>query len=303
MSLRLALLGVVCLTATGAHAEGRGGAPLESTKQELKTLQADEAARGNGIVTGKLSDGLPQLSAPLPGAVPLEIASPLQMEKELKQRKEARKNWLIDGVDKLEKEARNNGRGKNEAKDSLGEETDNATDPATSDYGLTSSNEQNQQTGAKHEMRHTDSVRSDPLAPFLQGWLADSPGRDKFLDEFVKKTDGSGGPIAASEGRRLPDQGQLGIRGEVSGSARTAGMPTTVQPNPYLQGAGIPALADLGSNRSAAATANTAQAASGGAPPAAAWSGPTTTGRPPEKKLPLLGPSDAQKYFPQQKKF
>lgn len=269
MSLRLALLGFVWLTATGARAEERGGAPLESTKQELKTLQADEAARGNGTATSKLTDGLPQLSSPLPGAVPLEIASPRQMEKELKQRKEARKNWLIDGVDKLEKEARSNGREKNEAKD---------------------------------EVRRADSVRSDPLAPFLQGWLVDSPGRDKFLDEFVKKTDGSVGPIAASEGRRLPDQGLFGVRGEVSSSARNAGLPT-VRPNPYLLGSDLPSLSDLGASRSAAATANPALAASGGAPPAAAWSDPTTNGRLREKKLPLLGPTDAQKYFPQQKKF
>ena len=302
MSLRLALLGFVWLTATGARAEERGGAPLESTKQELKTLQADEAARGNGTATGKLTDGLPQLSSPLPGAVPLEITSPRQMEKELKQRKEARKNWLIDGVDKLEKEARSNGREKNEAKDSVSEEMNNATDQTTSDYELLPPYEQNQQTRAKDEVRRADSVRSDPLAPFLQGWLVDSPGRDKFLDEFVKKTDGSVGPIAASEGRRLPDQGLFGVRGEVSSSARNAGLPT-VRPNPYLLGSDLPSLSDLGASRSAAATANPALAASGGAPPAAAWSDPTTNGRLREKKLPLLGPTDAQKYFPQQKKF
>lgn len=302
MSLRLALLGFVWLTVASARAEERGGAPLESTKQELKTLQADEAARGNSAATGKLTDGLPHLSSPQPGTAPLEIAAPLQMEKELKQRKETQKNWLIDGVDKLEKESRRYGRVKNEAKDPFSKETNNATDRAASDYGLRPTNEQNKQTGARNDVRHSDVARNDPLAPFLQGWLADSPVRDKFLDEFVKKTDGNAGSIAASEGRRLPDQRQLGVRGEVSGSARNAGMPT-VQPNPYLQGSGLPSLSALGANRPTAATANAALAASSGAPPAAAWSGPTTAGRLPEKKLPLLGPTDAQKYFPQQKKF
>jgi hypothetical protein len=296
MKRAAAILGIVFLAGT-AGAEDRSGGPLEGTKQELKSLQADQAAAKNGVAAGKLSDGLPQLQAPVPGAVPLELTAPDKLEQDLKKRKAAQKNWLLDGVGRLERESRAKARGKNDAGDSSSDADEQAGDRSDPDYLLKLYSEQ---TRGKANQNQAGALRggassSDPMAPFLQNWLADSPVRGKFFDDFVKKSDSGDSQGTVAGGLSGNGTASAGFSGELPGMTRVF-VATKPAANPYLQAPAMPALQERSSATGSASTPSWT-------PALPAPRDPILPVRPDDKKPQELAPLDNQKYFPQQKKF
>ena len=301
MHLRPATLALLLLAAATVGAEEQGGAPLEASKQALKALQADQTAKTGAATTGKLSDGLPQLQTPVPGATPLDFA-PLQQsraDKELKKRKDGQKNWLLDGVDKLSREPKAKGRLAGNDKNAITIDDEENPDSSDPDYLLKLYAGQKKEADAKTVARQASPSRSDPIAPFLQGWLGSSPARGKFFDEFVRNSGAAADP--SSPVGPADTGGSQFMSNFVAVDGNRAVAPVTTQPNPYLQGLDSPARSEAGRNSQSFPSFLTLGAPVH--PPSAAAIDPFLAARPVDKKLPLLAPSENEKYFPQLKKF
>ncbi len=301
MSLRAGMLGVVVLAALAARA-GEQGAPLEKSKEDLKALQKDQGApRGAGAL-GELREAMPAIQSPVTASLPTEANPRQNSEAELKKKKEAQKNWLLEGMDKLDKNPRTKGAAKGDLTATEGEH--GQADPNEPASLLNLYSEQQKNDEARDAAKQSKAVHTDPLAPFLQGWLADSPVRGKFFDEYVRKPDGltvPGGTAAAAgpentSGPGLPDAaaGGLGSRNGPAGAP-------TVQANPYLQGFDSNMLQDAGSGNRQSAAIPMLQSA--GIPPPGNVAEPVPALRPSDKKQPLPAVPDDKKYFPQLKKF
>lgn len=302
MRRRPVTLILLLLAASAAGAEGQGGAPLESSKQALKTLQSDQSANDRAAAAGKLTDGLPRLETPVPGAVAREISPPDDARrKEMDLKNNRQKNWLLDGVDKLGRDAKSRKQTGKRDRASPTDEEEEALDSSDPDYVLRLYADQKRQAEGKSATRQTVGARNDPIAPFLQDWLGNSPVREKFFDEFVRKTN-TGGPTVSSAG--LAGTGQRQDWGGTVTVENSRGAPASApQPNPYLAGLESPSAPDPESDRlNASLTAPTASGDPVVAPTAPAGA-PIPAARPAVKKPPLLAPSDNEKYFPQQKKF
>ncbi len=296
MSLRAGMLGLVLLGVLGARAD-EPGAPLENSKQELKALQKDQTVHGAEAPVGKLRDAMPRLQMPDSGTLPVELSAPQKSESGQKKKMDARKNWLLDGMDKLEKNPKAKDRN---ARDKLTESKDEQADLNDPDYLLKLYSEQKKESDAKADAKQSTANRNDPLTPFLQGWLSDSPVRGKFFDEYIKKPDmgagvsGATAPALQESGATASftglDPGGPGLRHEQGGTA-------PVQSNPYLQGLDMSALHDT------AARDRQSVVPAGANPPPVSLADPGPPARQPEKKLQLPALSDDNKYFPQLKKF
>ena len=304
MRLRRATLGLLLLAATAARAaEQGGGGPLEASKQALQKLQADQATKPDANITGnKPPDGLPQAQVPPPAAMP-DSGNRRTNEKDLKRKKDGQANWLLDGVEKLGRDTKDrNPRGRDNRGELPGDE---AVEPDSSDpdYLLKLYARQKKESAEKNEARQSPKARTDPIAPFLQEWLGNSPVRGKFFDEYVTKSHaGSGAGSPAGPTDRVSGQSLLDHpvrleerRGTGSGA---------LQPNPYL--AGIDAFRPPTESNSSRISQPPPAPATFGGPTGSSHlpvAEPVQTARPAEKKPPLLAPSDNEKYFPQQKKF
>jgi hypothetical protein len=299
MSLRVRILGLVWLAAVTARAEEQGEAPLEGSRQELKRLQADQAAKSSAAVAGNVTEGLPQILTPVPGAVQLEMPSLKKAEKERRKKMEEQKNWLLDGVDLLGKSPKVRGREPDQAAEAFTDKGKKESDSSDPNHMLKLYAEQKKTSEAKSDQLKLTAPRVDPLAPFLQGWLETSPVRGKFFDDFVRRPDAAGG--VPGPGPAEHSMTQVMGSGDVAGSARAA--PATVQPNPYLQGLDTLALQDLGTSRNQAATVSTVFSNPAPVQPTGGLGDPIPAGHPVEKKPLVLMPSDDKKYFPQLKKF
>jgi len=165
--------------------------------------------------------------------------------------------------------------------------------------------EQEKSTGSKSDMKQAGTLRNDPLKPFLQGWLADSPNRGKFFDEPARKPDVAVGYSGPGSGTPL-DNGRAPVLNgiDLGGSGlKTERGPVAAQPNPYLQGLDMSVLQDANPGRTFAPAAVPAfQPASTPASSGPVSSAPATI-RPADKKPPQSALEDDKKYFPQLKKF
>lgn len=299
----LPILGLVCLAAVRGGAEEPAGAPLEGTRQELKKLQTDQPNRSSSAAPGGLTDGLPQIQTPVPGAVLLEMPAADKAEKDRKKKAEARKNWLLDGVDKLGKSngIGNQGREGPATGEAVPDDGTDQLDSSDPDYILKVYTQQKKAAGAKADQQKSTTPRGDPFAPFLQGWLETSPARGKFFDEFVRKPDAPGGMPATAPSANGHGFNPGSGGGDMADSTRS--VPVAAQSNPYLQGLGAPSLPD--SRVGFSLPTATSNAPTGPAPrqSAASTLEPIPASRPAEKRPPLLAPSDDKKYFPQLRKF
>ena len=301
MSLRAGTLGLLACAALAAGAE-EPGAPLEKSQRELKTLQRDQATRNSEAGAGKLGDGLPRIQAPVPGALPPNLPAPDRTEADLKKQKDARKNWLADGVKKLEKQqarAKNHDAPGDKGR-AFGDGENRPRDSSDPDYVLKLYGEQQQEAEAKAEGKHRGAARTDPFAPFLQGWLGGSPVRGKFFDEFVRRPDAGGAP-GGSAAAPLNGGNQDFTSIAPLGSVRE----TTVAalPNPYLQGLDLPSLPDVKTGRNLPATTAEAWSKPVDLPATAAAPALPPAARQADPKLALPPLADDKKYFPQLKKF
>jgi len=296
-----AMLGALVLAGGAAGADDPGKAPLEGSKQELRALQADQTAQNSGAQGSKLTDGLPRLDSPLPGAAATDSVTPVKMEKEAKKHKDAQKNWLLDGVNRLEKSGQAGAHRKDSRRDDINQEGDETTDDDKDETLLTLYEREGRTADAKAENSHPVPVRNDPLAPFLQGWLADSPVRGKFFDDFTGRPDRNG--VAAAPGFQPGGPTQPVRDGE---ALETAPFTSSSPPhsNPYLQAEAVGFSRDSGTAAGPGQlSAQPAGSVTLGPPPADTSKDPAPATRPTAGIPPLLAPTDAQKYFPQQKKF
>ena len=289
-------LGAVLLAARAAEPVG---APLADSKRELKALQAEQATKANP--SGKIMGNVPDVGAPTPGEMPIDLTSSIKTEKELKKKTDARKNWLLDGMDQLGQ----NSKGTNKDTRDTGE-VKNAADeekPAEGDTLLKLYSEQKKKDEARTEARTAAVARNDPFAPFLQGWLANSPAIGKPFEGSGRKPDAVGGTVAAPG----PASGAINFSQSAGGPSDLGGtrgqpMPVNPQPNPYLETPVGPALTDFSAIRNQGSAANIGTSTAVPLPNPALGE-PAPASRTAEKKPQFLRPSDNDKYFPQQKKF
>ncbi|MBL9216446.1 MAG: hypothetical protein JNG83_13295 [Opitutaceae bacterium] len=290
------------LLAAAALAAAEPPAPLEQTRQELKALRRDQATGRTETEQRRITDGLPQFDAPLPGAVAPPKPRTEREDNELKERRrrEAQRNWLVNGVNRLDKESA--GGARRGAPDPAKAAADEPEEEERPESLIELYEEKRREEGARQPNRPTTRSASDPLAPFLQDWMGTSPVRGKFFDEFVRKPESTraASSVAAPE-----------VRSDAPGLARDAfagssapGGREPAAPNPYLQDLNpAPALPAAPPTWPAALPADAGAARSG-----PAWSPPPREDirrnePPPERRPPPSAQSENQKYFPQAKKF
>jgi hypothetical protein len=299
---RLFGIGCAMIAVSGLTAANSG--PLEATKQELRKLDREQRPNEGPSATEGLRPNLPAIQAPGPDALPtMQPADPDKVEKERKRRKDAQKNWLVNGVEQLEKsEIEKESAGRATAVEfeveSTGTETDD--DPQ---YLLKIYDERKKGEAArKAEKTAQRTPRSDPLAPFLQDWLGSSPVRGQFFDRFVRNDPTTPGGEGTSSGitPALTNRDPLAVnlpaeRGLSESEPRT---------NPYLVPPTAPALSEPRWNHDL--TLNPIDPVLNVTPPGQSSITPAVAPvdiRPPERKPPPPPLADERKYFPQLKKF
>ncbi len=299
------LAGLLLLAAgVACGAEGPGGT-LDATKQELQQLQSDQKNKA-GQTTDKLRLDNTGIDLQLRDANSPQawLSDKLKQERKLKEEKAAAgKNWLVEGVDKLEKENAQSKTATPANKTDAGDQNPTqAIDQSDPQYLLKLFDEQKKTTDTKSaSAKSSVPAAPDPFAPFLQGWLASSPARGQFFDQLTRKPDAGiagGAPIVPS------DYGSPGPA-TVGGAVALHDAAATEKANPYLAELNTPILTKemLGEAASTPAL---------GAPlpaPEATKSGPAVIPLEPapeareRPKAPLPGLVDEKKYFPQLKRF
>jgi hypothetical protein len=303
--LRRALFASVLLAAMAQGTEG--GAPLETSRQELRKLQGGQKAGEAPSAKEGLRPSLPSLVTPGQESLPPpELLSPEKLEKErkLQKEREARKNWLVNGVQQLEKT--------DKAKEGLSQsetqllpaasaaKTEEGRDPH---YLLKLYDEQKKiETERQGDAKVQRAPAADPLAPFLQGWLGNSPARGQFFDEFSRKTEtGPVGP-APVVGPATPSGTHAAT--PTLGLAGPDKAPAAAAPNPYLT-----ELAPIRSSQPAPSALTSTGAFNPAAnnpvfsPPVVVAPPPPAEVRQPERKAPQPPSADDKKYFPQLNRF
>ncbi|MSU45969.1 MAG: hypothetical protein EXS42_02280 [Lacunisphaera sp.] len=301
MTWRAGTVGLFLL-AVGAAGAAEPAAPLANSAQELKTLQRDQTTKNSGVANGKLSESLPQMQGPTPGAPLLELARQPKSDAELKElkRKAAQKNWLIDGVDQLGKNSAAKSRGTRDTKETgiAGEEE--KLDSSDPEYILKLYSELQKEVEAKAGAKQAATPQADPFAPFLQGWLGSSPARGKFFDESIRRPDASLGTTTPGG---LTVSGNNRVFSPVEVAVSTWGAVVEAQPNPYLSGLDLPSLPEAGGSRTAAALNLGPVTKSLDSKPADLPGGTQPAVRAAEKKPLPSALAEDNKYFPQLKKF
>jgi len=281
-----------------------GDAPLSDTKRQLQALQRDAAAQKTETPTGLRLD-LPTVNAP--GLTDLNLTKPeKEDDKDAQKRNARRKNWLLDGYDKLD--ARKNGTSDTRDKKDgeMGEE--DKLDPKDPDYFLHVYEKQRAESDAKQRefananMQKADTKlagSTDPFAPFMKEWLANSPVRDAIRDSSNSANLSSTGEPAAAAAS-VPSDSHPAVN---SGGASDSLRPNAN--NPFLQSLGL------------SASDSAAKAAEFRAPVvepvlknafenrSAPTPDPTLSRERPrdEVRNAVPPPPDDKKYFPQLKKF
>jgi len=297
------LLGLAGLAAaTGACAGEPAAAPLEGTKQELRKLQADQSANPDTGATSKLIGAMPRMQTPVPGTMPMEqLATREKTERERQKKAEAQKNWLRDGVDQLGKTTDGKRPDKTATDSAAATDDRDRPDPSDPNYLLKVYTEQKNADETRIGREKAAAPRADPFAPFLQGWLENSPVRGRFFDDFVRKPDAVDGTQVTAASSATVSAGPAVGALETPGTSHRAS--ATAQPNPYLQGLDLGSLPDLGNSRGPSAATAGAPPSPVPVPAAAGMLDPIPAGRVEEKKPLLPPPSDDKKYFPQLRKF
>jgi hypothetical protein len=298
--------------AVGARTE-EATAPLAGSKQQLQQLQKDQGAAKSGAAGSDLKGALPELNASLQGreALPPVSLDPSQVSKEQARKREAKKNWLVNGYDKLDPKlaggkggerlvGSNTDANDKDDEEKAGESTDLIQLYEKQGKANASAGAKDKPADAKVEALTT----SNPLAPFLQGWLAKTPGSDPTMTSLLK-SDGSNGASA----------GATQAPGTVAGPAMTPASNTISGPeqvpaqaeNPYLLNLTAPVmpLNPPGASPSFPVAPPDAMGNPAAARPGA--NSPSDVIVPPVKpdlrKPPPSQAEDDKKYFPQLKRF
>ncbi len=299
--------------AAGLSAADEPGAPLAESKRELQQLQKDQAAQKSGAGQSDLKGALPKLNAPTPGGSALNLPfAPPQMSNESdgQKKKDAAKNWLLDGMDRLERKsgkltpgtAKKSGFDEEEAEDGL------AASPAGPSSLLQIYAKQGKTDGTT---KQNSPTVADPLAPFLQHWLAGSPVRGPVLDALARREP------ANSPGSYLK-LGVPGFEAPTGPSSSGPGDPLDSSPasatvnsrgleNPYLQTLALAAPASTPAGGGPVAAPVRAAASSPVIAPSQTAPAVAPDNRASSKPSPFTPPpskaDEDKKYFPQLKRF
>lgn len=283
------------------------GAPLESTRQELRKLQGGQATKSGPSATEGLRPSMPVIQTPGQEVQPImQLTEREKLEKERKLRNETRKNWLVDGVQQLEKSEKGNEPAAPVPVEQPVEEDgrDGQTAPdADPQYLLKLYDEQKKTEEARAaEVKAQRPPRADPLAPFLQGWLGNSPVRGQFFDEFVRRPDAQ---PAGTQPMAMPAGNQRQEWKSTSAPA-ASGPAVEPKPNPYLAELSLPPRQEPPASGLPGLTSPLNSSLNPGLP----QSQPLTPAaelpadvRPPDRKAPPPPLADDKKYFPQLKRF
>lgn len=295
-ALALALL-------TGASAAGpEGNAPLAESQKELRKLQAEGGAAATSTTgaTDGLKASLPTFQAPADNAPALQRLSPEQLQRETKQRSDAQKNWLLNGMKKLSRESDAPERGTDEQEDAMQLDT---SDPGYL-IKLYEKQKKAAQTKAMTETKGAHSTtKSDPFAPFLQGWLATSPVKDQLLADPQRTLAGGLNVASAVLSGEPTNTAPVASTGGPGHDATALG----TKPNPYLLDLGAPPdSASPGGHSSVPTTSGLAPAVPPGTPSSPSVV-PTLQSAPEPARADRRPPppplAEEKKYFPQLNKF
>lgn len=304
MTMRTGFLGFLLLVSVAIGAEEPAGAPLANTKQELQTLRKEQAAKAGEINGGKLPGSGLQIQAPNAESVPFDYSKKEKKDRAQQEKNARQKNWLVDGVNELEKSDKRKDGSKQPIESEpvmLDGGKEPKPEPSDPDYLLKVYNEQKKESEAKADLKVQGGARNDPIAPFLQGWLSSSPAQGKFSDEFAHKSGGEAATSVATGPASVTYQSSPYSGVEAGAGGRTI---SGQQANPYLQDPDQPRLLqDLGNGRSSVPMDAGSFAKPADLPATTRLADPLPEYRATEKK-PLLPPqAEDKKYFPQLKKF
>ncbi len=297
------------LIAAGAVAAD-SGAPLESSKQELRKLKDSSKTGQEPDMKEGVKAGVPSLQ--IPGQTDAPAALLLNPEKLEKQRKaenerEERRNWLVNGVKRLEaSEGRKDAdRGRPEAESTAVAQEGEKAGLDDSQSLLRLYEEQKKlESSRQAETKPARQPAADPLAPLLHGGLGNSPSRGPSFDEFVHTGGAGAGPVPSGAGQAasvIPSGTSAAGSPSAAGSA-----PVTPASNPYL------AAQDSTKAGSAPLLPSLTQppvfqpATTLVTPPMPLPNNPTSAQpemRPPERKSSLPPQTEEKKYFPQLNRF
>lgn len=302
-------LGVIWLGSMAgfAFAEEPSPAPLSAAGAEIRQLEKDqrrtEAAKGNAKVE---AGSVPKLNIdPAQDSPEAWLAEQKKKEREEQRRgtpkREKQDNWLVDGVESL-KQGDPSPQAPAAAKASSTSDASSASskaDQSDPNYLLKLFAEQKKDSATEKSSAKPERG-PDPFAPFLQGWLGNSPVRGQFFDQFATgNTSSAGGSATAPSGS-----------GPAGSSLSNANPLADLKPaakersaNPYLETAPVLSLALPApvSNGSPVSPSLGNPALNSEAMPAPAPLQPDLIA--PPKKEPRLPANDDRKYFPQAKKF
>lgn len=300
---------IPCLLLLGAGAvfAAEGGAPLEQTKQELQKLRSEQGTGGEPAATEGLKSGLPGIASPADPGLPFQLVSPEALHAQEKKKNEASRNWLVEGMAKLERESQRKGRLSGGKEDEAAGDLTEEGAPDTSDPAfLLKTYERNKSRQEDQAQRKAanglpGAKRTDPMAPFMQDWLAHSPVRNQILQSLGEREQSTreANRDAAFE-LGLPSD-RKGPASQLADNGSVATGPTKT--NPYL--------VELGQTLSVAPAAGTgpqtpdsaSQASRSGPAPATPGLQPLPEPPPASKKPLPPALSEDKKYFPQLKKF
>lgn len=295
----------IVLALTGASfvwaQEQNSDAPLSETKEQLQALRRDESAQRTATPGGLKLD-IPSINAPDLGS-DLNLSKPKKDEDSDLKKNAKRKNWLLDGYDKLDRK-------KSGVLDTAGKKGDQAEtdpeeklDPKDPDYFLHVYEKQRAESDAKQlELKNAAAAQTadqkmggmDPFAPFMREWLANSPVRDVIRDSN-----------AASAATGAGDSNAATVSSDVNTTATTN---TSISEgsraaagNPFLQALGLPSSSGQPSDAHPRVVEPSA---------ASVFNVPAPTPLPLQVERPrdeqrnaVPPPPTDKKYFPQLKKF
>lgn len=229
MYCRFALLVLAAGLATGSEDK----TPLAETRKELRELRRSqtvgtEPAAKDGLRTSVL----PSIQAPSATEPVLPPFRPGQSERELKAKSDAQRNWLLNGVRKLEAKSNTDGM-KDQLTEAELEEEAAGLDPHSPAFLVELYEKQREAERAKEEQSARKGVpAADPFAPFLQGWLAGSRGSHGLADgRGIGNTDSPALPQRGEvQGASIPSSDLLVNRPQVFGGNASI----SAAPNPYL---------------------------------------------------------------------
>lgn len=298
----VALAGLAAAVAAGAA----GDAPLADSKQELKELQANRKGQGAPTAKDGLKAGTPSLQVPGQGVPAYTRPDAEQQARESRQQNAARKNWLIDGMARLEKEAgpKKRTRLPGDADDERGGNDSARLNPSDPAFLLKLYERQKREQDLKAAGQKTPrSSQPDAFAPFLQDWMAASPVKDQLLGDMNRRFTGGGVQPGATESRQKPNKfGQGAAAPADLGRDSSA----ATQSNPYLAETGVVVLPQLGGSAPQLTSSGNLPAPlppSSATQPTAPMAQPGPVPAATDRKAPPPPLADDKKYFPQLNKF